>query len=352
MNIDKVIVYGSIVCVAILGSALLLDGEPLRELDWIKSAPIPEPRADYAAGVIDGKLVIAGGTYWEGTKGRWIKKYFSASTHAFDPVTQVWEKLPDLPTPLGFSASAVIENKLFVLGGYTGLEVNRKIYTLEKAHGQYAWRIFGEMPTDRLFAGAVSVGRSLYLLGGTTQFEPLDSKGTCCTSKTATKSFLMLDTAHTAKGWQQLAPYPGAIRWSFSIETDGESIWIFGGRFQAERNDPLTNFSEVLCYRIAEARWGILKPLPEVTRNAVSPSPVLVHGKMILISDSRRVWQLDLKTLKYSELSPLPEAAVVDKFVWLKDRIIGAGGESTVEGPRRRSEWTFVGRFISKHDAD
>ena len=37
---------------------------------------------------------------------------------------------------------------------------------------------------------------------------------------------------------------------------------------------------------------------------------------------------------------------LVDKFVWLKGMVIGAGGENKLGGPRRRSEWTFIGRFV------
>ena len=37
----------------------------------------------------------------------------------------------------------------------------------------------------------------------------------------------------------------------------------------------------------------------------------------------------------------------IDQFFWLHDRIIGAGGESQVEGPRRRSEWTLVARVVT-----
>jgi hypothetical protein len=50
--------------------------------------------------------------------------------------------------------------------------------------------------------------------------------------------------------------------------------------------------------------------------------------------------------LTYRELTPLPEKVIVDKFVLLDDRIIGAGGENEPEGPRRRSEWSFIGRLI------
>jgi hypothetical protein len=342
----KVLLCGTVLCPLILCLGPHCDAEPRSglSLQWTKSTPFPESRTDYAAGVLDGKLVIAGGTYWEGSKGHWVKKDFSESAHAFDPIRQVWEKLPDLPTPLACAASAVIGNTLFVLGGYTGTEVSRKIYTLTRTPSGYAWNDFGALPVDRVFAGAVSVGRRIYMLGGTTQFEPLDPAGTCCTSKTAANSFMVLDTTHPEKGWSHLAPLPGPLRWFFSTATDGKSIWMFAGRFQAKPQDPITNFSLVFRYDIAQARWEAMKPLPEENPNADPPSPVLVKDKIILITDIKKVWQLDLRTLEYRELSPLPEAAFVDKFVWLKNRIIGAGGENKVEGPRRRSEWTFIGR--------
>ena len=69
------------------------------EITWRESTPMPEPRSGYAAGALDGRLVLAGGTYWEGTKGNWTKKIFTPATHAFDPVSQQWQKLPDAPVP-------------------------------------------------------------------------------------------------------------------------------------------------------------------------------------------------------------------------------------------------------------
>ncbi len=65
------------------------------------------------------------------------------------------------------------------------------------------------------------------------------------------------------------------------------------------------------------------------------------------MSFAKAVWQLDLSTMEYSKLTPMPEEAFVDRFVWLNDRIIGAGGENKIQAPRRRSEWTFVGEFTS-----
>src|SRR5208337_4815573 len=128
-------------CILLLGATRTSASNDV--LHWSLSTPMPEPRSDYVAGVVGGKLVVAGGTYWTGSKGNWIKKHFSASTHAFDPESQTWEKLPDLPVPLGCAGGAVIGGKLFVVGGFTGSEVNRKIYVLEKRQSVYAWKEAG-----------------------------------------------------------------------------------------------------------------------------------------------------------------------------------------------------------------
>ena len=122
-----------------------VDSLPSQRIEWSRSTPFPEERAGCAVGAIHGRLILAGGTYWEGTKGHWTKKVFSASTHAFDPINQKWEKLPDLPVPLGYAASTVIDDRLFVMGGYTGHEVNRKIFTLEQRPTGYTWSTFGKM---------------------------------------------------------------------------------------------------------------------------------------------------------------------------------------------------------------
>lgn len=315
-------------------------------LSWTKSTPLPEPRAGYSAGVVNGKLVIAGGTYWEGSKGHWTKKLFSASTHAFDPVTQTWEKLPDAPSPVGYAASAVAGGKLFVLGGYDGTHVNRKIFVLEYGNGRYAWRSFGDMPADRLFAHAVGVGNTIYLLGGVTQFEPFDAVGTCCTSKTAANSLLSLDTLNPKKGWTHLPPHPGAKRWGGCAVTDGKSIWMFGGGFQGAASDPVTKFDEALRYDIASRKWEVSKSLPKLAEGAPG-APLFLKDKILLIG-ARKVYQFNPKRLEYTELSPLPEVAYVETFVWLDNKVIGSGGENTIEGPRRRSEWTFFGKLSDR----
>jgi hypothetical protein len=89
-----------------------------------------------------------------------------------------------------------------------------------------------------------------------------------------------------------------------------------------------------------------MTPLPAATREAAPLTTVSTSKSIIIIGFNRSIWQLDLKTSSYSELTPLPEEAYVDKFVFLRGQFVGSGGENKLEGPRRRSEWTFIGRFL------
>jgi len=185
------------------------------------------------------------------------------------------------------------------------------------------------------------------LVGGTTSFEAFDEAGTCCATNTVTNSVLVLDTDFPAKGWRQLAPYPGRPRWMAATTTDGKAIWMFGGTLQAHAKDSITNFSDVVKYDFARGSWSVMPPLPESIADLQPMCSLRIGKGIFLLSGQKRVWQLDLRTDRYFETTPMPEAVAVDQFVWLQQRIIGAGGESEVEGPRRRSEWTFVARVVS-----
>ena len=79
---------------------------------WKEAQPIPLPRSGYVAGVLSGRLLLAGGTYWEGAQKCW-----TARTDFFDPERNVWEAGPDLPAARADAACAVHAGSLYVFGG-------------------------------------------------------------------------------------------------------------------------------------------------------------------------------------------------------------------------------------------
>ena len=272
-------------------------------------------------------------------------KRFVGTTHAFDPETEQWEKLPDAPYPFSYAAFTVAKNRLYVLGGYDGQKERREILQLEKRDGVYSWEIVGELPESSLFPWAGAVGSSIYLLGGVGRFEPYDDIGTCCTSRTATRRLMVWDTDHPETGWRQLPPYPGPRRWIFTADTDGESIWMFGGRYQENADGPTSVFNDVARYRIDEGAWESLPALPEATDKQRPLVALHVDRKVLLMSYEKTVWEFDVAAHTYTKTTPLPQKVFVDRFFWFDGQILGAGGENDGVGPRRRSEWTFFGEF-------
>jgi N-acetylneuraminic acid mutarotase len=313
-------------------------------LQWSTSEPLPEPRADYAAGMIDGKLIIAGGTYWDGVPGHWIRKRYTASTHAFDPVSKRWQRLPDMPSTIAFAASAVVENTLLVFGGYTGTHVSRDIFALTSKQGRYAWTRKGQMDVDRVFASAVAVDKTVYLVGGSSKFEPYDIQGTCCTTNSVTKTILAYNAKarNESDAWRELGQYPGAGKWVPAVITDGKAIWVFGGLSQLKVTDAISMSPEVMKYDISNRKWTMVTRLPENLAQAQPLTALKVEREIVLFTGLKRTWRFDPAADTYSETTPMPEGVAVDHFFYLKGEIIGAGGEGHEEGPRRRSSATFI----------
>jgi N-acetylneuraminic acid mutarotase len=287
-------------------------------------------------------LYLIGGTYWEGEKGNWTLKVFSGSTHVFDPSDRSWHKLPDAPVTLGYPACATVGREIFVMGGMQDGQPSPDVYTVQRDGSGLKWLRHSQLPEARLFASAVSIKRSIYILGGTRQFEPFDAKGTCCTSLTATNTLWVLDTTDAAKTWKPLAKIPGELRWGERAVTDGAAIYLFGGGYQAKVDDPVKKFNEVLRYEPSTDRWSRVADMPESMQGA---APVFAGGKIILVGSAKKAMIFEPKTGRFLPVDPLPEDASVDQFLWMDPVLVGASGESTVEGPRRRSPWTFIGRL-------
>ena len=74
---------------------------------WVARAPMPTARSGGAKAVIDGKIYVAGGRPPGGS-----------AFEVYDPATDKWEKLPDLPIAVhGLKGSAVIGGRIFLPGG-------------------------------------------------------------------------------------------------------------------------------------------------------------------------------------------------------------------------------------------
>jgi N-acetylneuraminic acid mutarotase len=79
---------------------------------WTDRAAMPTARGGTACGVVDGRLLVAGG---EGNSGAASGVF--PQVEAFDPADNAWTSLEEMPTPRHGMAAAAWDGRLYVPGG-------------------------------------------------------------------------------------------------------------------------------------------------------------------------------------------------------------------------------------------
>jgi N-acetylneuraminic acid mutarotase len=106
--------------------------------------------------VINGKLYVAGGASAAGSL---------ATLEVYDPATDTWATKAPMPTARHGAGGAVINGKLYVVGG--DVTPGRKLTTLEVYDpATDTWTTRAAMPTARSSAGAVANDGRLWVAGG------------------------------------------------------------------------------------------------------------------------------------------------------------------------------------------
>jgi N-acetylneuraminic acid mutarotase len=124
-----------------------------------------------SANVVDGKIYLIGGVKYYN-----LFPYFSYAneTEVYDPETNSWTTKAPIPNPVNNYASAVIDNRIYVIGGsnYTHKVTLNQVYDPESN----TWTEAKPILTGVRYAGvAVTTGdyapERIYIIGGdTTEF--------------------------------------------------------------------------------------------------------------------------------------------------------------------------------------
>ncbi len=129
--------------------------------DWERLAPLPSPNGGFACGFVDGKLLVAGGTNWrDGTK-QWLDVIWR-----YDPETKGWSSPGKLPRPCAYAASGVINNRLIIAGGSDGTTVSDDVLSLA-TDGQCQKP--GKLPEGSVYSCSAVLNDQLHIAGGATE---------------------------------------------------------------------------------------------------------------------------------------------------------------------------------------
>ena len=122
---------------------------------WRSCLPLSQRRECAVAGVVGGRLVVAGG--WDG--GYVVGNLLSVE--AYTPTG--WTPLPPLPHAANQATACVLNGRLYVMGGF----YRKKLQVLEMSEdNEFSWTVKADLPAARWGAASAVVDGKLWLMGG------------------------------------------------------------------------------------------------------------------------------------------------------------------------------------------
>jgi N-acetylneuraminic acid mutarotase len=191
---------------------------------WSDGVPLPHPSAEGVFAAIAGRLYLVGGRTRQHEAARHFNEHMdTARGLVFDPSTGRWSSIANAPTARNSTAAAVIDGKLFVVGGRQALkqadgslrQVNvPHLEVYDPASGR--WTMRAPMPQAQGGLAAAAHGGKLYVFGGE-QWVP--------EQKVFADAWLY-DPA--IDRWSALPPLP-TPRHGLGAASVGDRIHVFGG---------------------------------------------------------------------------------------------------------------------------
>jgi len=262
----------------VLAVAVMLLGTGAgQQAQWREAAPMPSPRSEVAAALVNGEIALVGG-FREGGAN-------SARVDAFSPSENRWRRLPDLPIAVDHAAASAFRGRLYVAGGYR-FDRSRSDEAFVLANGR--WSRLPRMPFARAAAGAAFSGGRLYVMGGVAPFG-------------LARSALEFD--------------PGKRRWrTISGPTPREHLGVTAARGRvfvvAGRKAGFdTNLDLVEAYSPKTRRWTRLPSVPGKrggTAVTATGRYVVSAGGEAQEGTIKEVYALDLNTNRWRRLPDLP----------------------------------------------
>ncbi len=253
---------------------------------WVTRAAIPTPRGNAASNVLDNRIYVIGG---------WTTQD-SAVVEAYDPSTNSWSTKASMPTPRNGLAAAVVNGKIYAIGGWSGTANTNAVEVYDPVSN--TWSSAAPLPVATVGLGAAAVGGKIYVFGG------WRATGT-------TNAVSMYDPA--TNSWTTRSSMPTA-RDDLAVVVVAGKIFVLGGKNPdtldtVEIFDPVTN------------SWTPGVSLP-ISRNAFSATNI--DGKIYIagggdtahlrFDPATGIWQT-LASLPTRRWDPIAEIVAGKEYV-------------------------------------
>lgn len=227
--------------------------EPLGK--WKQAPSVPSVRTEVAVALLDGKIYVLGG---------FTPKGVTDQVEVWDPTTGKWESRSPLPHPLHHTTATVVDEKLYVIGGFhSGMwtPVNT-VYEYDPQKDK--WREKAPMPTARGALAAGALDGKIYAVGGALR-KFFGLKNSAANEVYDPKS----------DRWSLLAPIP-TPRDHLTVSTHKGKLYAIGGRIDVNYNH---NLGANEAYDPKSNQWTPRKPLPTPRSGITSQT---LDGKILV----------------------------------------------------------------------
>jgi N-acetylneuraminic acid mutarotase len=223
---------------------------------WTPKANLPQKLCGTTAGAVNGKIYVIGGSSSILGTG-----YVVDSVYEYNPASNSWERKSNIPTPVAYAASDVVDGKIYVIGGspFGFTSAYRSVYEYNPVTD--IWNRKTDMPTARFLASATAVDGKIYVFGG---MATLTGMGFSAVE--------VYDPG--ADTWAVEEPMPIA-RTAHASSAVGGNIYLFGG---GERMGSVYN--DVREYNPTSGTWAAKTSMPTAR---VAPAACSAGGKIYII---------------------------------------------------------------------
>nr|KAF6492322.1 kelch like family member 4 [Molossus molossus] len=225
-----------------VGGTTTIEKYDLRTNNWLHIGTMNGRRLQFGVAVIDNKLYVVGGR--DGLKTL-------NTVECFNPVGKIWTVMPPMSTHRHGLGVATLEGPMYAVGGHDGWSYLNTVERWDPEGRQ--WNYVASMSTPRSTVGVVALNNKLYAIGG--------RDGSSCV-----KSMEYFDP-HTNK-WSMCAPM-SKRRGGVGVATYNGFLYVVGGH-DAPASNHCSRLSDcVERYDPKNDSWSTVAPL-SVPRDAVA----------------------------------------------------------------------------------
>ena len=246
---------------------------------WQRLTDMPTPRLSSEAAVVDGKIYVVGGFSWIGIPG--VDMKMLNVVEVYDPQTDTWSRKQDMSTPRRYLGTGVVDGKIYAIGGENLFEELQRLNQMEVYDAvSDTWAKRGDMPTRRSDIKAAVVRDTIYVIGGAGW--PRVGWGPVLAT---------IEAYHPKTNrWEKKADMPNLIA-GFSTVVVDDKIYLIGGHGGVAFEKYL---KRVEIYDPETERWDTGPPMP------AGNSPFgaeAVNGKIYILGSQRgnREFSLDVE---------------------------------------------------------